>query len=189
MDIVKNLICLEKDQASVIRFRSDKLEFIKKDGEIDFPITIDFWDWWKKVVSYVDGDEVDLCFVYDKNYDLLQNDEILTNNVINSEKSSWKIEHIKSYFWELKPTYVNLLIVGPEQQECPLGQKNDVTSKRFQTNLDFKVLNVQNKTSKTSTTSTTSKTSKVAEETISVDDSDYTEFAKFFVDLIRRERG
>ena len=39
------------------------------------------------------------------------------------------------------------------------------------------------------TLSKTSTTSKVAEEAIPVDDSDYTEFAKFFVDLIRRERG
>ena len=68
MDIVKNIICLENDRASVIRLKSDKLEFVKKDGEIDFGISIDFWDWWKKVVSYVEGDEVDICFIFDKNY-------------------------------------------------------------------------------------------------------------------------
>lgn len=179
MDVVRNLICLENDRASVIRLKSDKLEFVKKDGEIEFPITIDFWMWWKQVVSYIDGDSVDICFVYDKKYDLLQEQTVLENNILNTENSSWKIQHIKSYFWELKPTYINLLIIGSEQQEYVLsGGKNSV-SRRFYTNLNFQACDVE-----------------VREEPENEEDSaaqmrekDYSEFAKFFVDLIRRERG
>ena len=180
MDIVKNLICLENDRASVIRFKSDKLEFVRKDGEIDFPITIDFWDWWKKVVSYIEGEPVDICFVYDKNYDLLQENEVIKNNIINSEESSWKVEHIKSYFWELKPTYLNLVIVGPEQQEYPLNGDKGAASRRFQTNLNFKVLNTKSKIPESGLEK---------DDTSQIQEDDYTEFAKFFVDLIRRERG
>lgn len=180
MDIVKNLICLENNKASVIRFKSDKLEFIKKDGEIDFPITIDFWEWWKRVVSYIDGDSVDICFVYDKNYDLLQENDVTRNNIINSEDSSWKVEHIKSYFWELKPTYLNLVIVGAEQQEYSLCGDKVTASRRFHTNLNFKVIN---------TTSNKSEKNIENDSTSQIAEDDYTVFAKYFVDLIRRERG
>ena len=159
---------------------SDKLEFVRKDGEIDFPITIDFWEWWKKVVSYIDGDPVDICFVYDKNYDLLQENDIIKNNIINSEESSWKVEHIKSYFWELKPTYLNLVIVGSEQQEYPLNGYKGAASRRFQTNLNFPVKKIK---------SNTSEVSLEKDNTSQIEEDDYTEFAKFFVDLIRRERG
>lgn len=179
MNIIKNLICLENDKASVIRFVSDKMEFIRKDGEVDFPITTDFWDWWKKVVSYIDGDPVDICFVYDKNYDLLQGNDIPKNNIINSEESAWKVEHIKSYFWELKPTYINLVIVGSEGQEYPLNKNTDATSRRFQTNLNFIVPKTKFNTTEMD----------IEKESISqIEDDDYTDFARYFVDLIRRER-
>lgn len=181
MGIVRNLICLENNRASVIRFMADKLEFVKKDGEIDFPITLDFWEWWEKVVSYIDGDSVDICFVYDKNYDLLkENNNIIKNNVINSEESRWKVEHIKSYFWELKPTYLNVVIVGPEQQEYPLNGDKGVVSRIFHTNLNFVVQK---------TKSNVSQMSSEKDSTSQIEEGDYTEFAKFFVDLIRRERG
>lgn len=180
MDIIKNLICLENDKASVIRFKSDKLEFVRKDGEIDFPITIDFWEWWKRVVSYVDGDPVDICFVYDKNYDLLQENDVTTNNIINSEDSSWKIEHIKSYFWELKPTYLSLVIVGLEQQEYVLSGDKGAASRRFYTNLNFSISNSKSKVPEVS----------VEKDSIpQIAEEDYSEFAKYFIDLIRRERG
>ena len=180
MEIIKNLICFENDKASVIRLKSDNLEFIKKDGEIEFPITIDFWEWWKRVVSYIEGDYIDICFVYDKNYDLLQENEITRNNIINFENSSWKLEHIKSYFWELKPTYINIVIVGSEEQEYALNGGKGVISRRFYTNLNFNVLNTKKNSSKTD--GEEANTSQIAED-------EYTEFAKYFVDLIRRERG
>lgn len=179
MDIVKNLICLENDRASVIRFMTDKLEFVRKDGEVDFPISIEFWDWWKRVASYIDGDPVDICFVYDKNYDLLKENDIIKNNIINSPKSRWKIEHIKSYFWELKPTYLNLVIVGPKQQEYPLNASHDTVSRRFQTNLNFRTFNSSLDTIEGGMDN---------DGDSQMREDDYTEFAKFFVDLIRRER-
>lgn len=180
MEIVKNLICLENDKASVIRFMSDKLEFIRKDGEIDFPITIDFWEWWKKVVSYIAGNPVDICFVYDKNYDLLQENDIIENNIINSKESKWKVEHIKSYFWELKPTYLNIVIAGPEHQEYPLNGNKGAASRRFHTNLNFAVKKIKSNVPEVDLEN---------DSAAQIEEDDYTEFAKYFVDLIRRERG
>lgn len=45
--MVKNIIFVENSNVSVVRLKKDRLEFLKKDGEIEFPITVDFWDWWK----------------------------------------------------------------------------------------------------------------------------------------------
>ena len=179
MDIVKNIICIENNRASVIRYKAGKLEFVKKDGEVDFPITIDFWEWWKRAVSYIDGEMVDICFVYDKSYDLLQDNEIVEKNILNSETSSWKIEHIKSYFWELKPTYINLTIVGPDEQEYILGGEKGAASRRFYTNLCFKSHSPKRER----------KENVDANSAEPINEDDYTEFAKYFIDMVRRERG
>lgn len=174
MNIICNLICLEKDRVSVIRLKDEKLEYVKKDGEIDFPITIDFWDWWKRVVSYVDEDSVDICFVFDKNYDLLLNNDVVKYNIINTKKSSWRKEYIKSYFWTLKPTYFNLVIVDPKEQEYVLNGDKKAFSKIFHTNLNFNFGSIKQKLTQDS----------VNEDTL----EEYSTFAKYFIDLIRSER-
>lgn len=190
MDIVKNIICLENDRASVIRLKSDKLEFVKKDGEIDFPITLEFWDWWKKVVSYIDGDAVDICFVYDKKYDLLQDNKILNNNIINSEESVWRIEHIKSYFWELKPTYLHLAIGNPDNQEYVLGSAESSNIRRFSTNLAFKISKVGiEETMECEGMRYEDMECGKMDQVLEVEKGEYSKFARFFVDLINRERG
>lgn len=184
MEPIRNLICLDRDRASVIRLKNDEMQFVKKDGEVDFPITVDFWEWWKRVVSYVDGDPVDLCFVYDKNYDLLQENDVIENNILNAQESAWKFEHIKHYFWELKPTYINLMIVGENQQECALDGDKSIANRRFYTNLDFKVQNVRTKPSK----EVPVEVEEHSEEE-PLEEADITPFAKYFRDLIRKERG
>jgi hypothetical protein len=179
MDMIKNLICIENSIISVIRLKSDKLEFLKKDGEVEFPITIDFWDWWKKAISYIEGDSVDMCFVYDKDYDILREDFITQNNILNTEESSWNIKWINSYFWQLKPTYVNVSIIGSENQEFVLGGGTASKSgKRFYTNLNF---SAESKSQKKATDGN--------EGVETIDEDDYSPVAKFFIDMIRRERG
>lgn len=179
MGIIKNLICIENNRASVIRLKSDKLEFVKKDGEIDFPVTIDFWDWWKRVASYVNGDAVDICFIYDKPYDLLQVNDITKNNIINSDESSWKFEHIKSYFWELKPIYFNLQIVGLEQQECVISGNKGPACRSFYTNLNFNEQDIKH---------ISSAKKEDGDKSSQITEDEYSKFAQYFVDLIRRER-
>ena len=36
----KNIIYLENGMVSLIRHKGDKIEFIKRDGEIDFPVSL-----------------------------------------------------------------------------------------------------------------------------------------------------
>lgn len=185
MECIRNLICLEDDIVSVIRFRSEELEFVKKDGETEFPVTDDFWTWWKGVVSYIEGDPVDICFVYDKEYALLQENEIIDNNIINTENSVWKINHIKQYFWNLKPTYFSLNIIGLRQQKYSINDSGTGIPRQFCTNLDF---DTNTKSIKSKNKDKEYKAENVS-EVKTIDDEEYSDFAKYFIDLIRRERG
>lgn len=170
---------------SVIRLKNGRLEFLKKDGEWEFPITLDFWDWWKKAISYIDGDSVDICYIYDKDYDFLHEEFVENNNALNTEGSSWNLEYIKSYFWKLKPTYFSISIIGLSEQEYNLGGDGSTSKyrKRFYTNLNFKATEVAN--------IKVGAEEKLNAEVVSkpIDENDFSPVAKFFVDMIRRERG
>ena len=41
--VKKNIIFIEKDTISVIRHKGNKIEFIKKDGEVYFEVFEGFW--------------------------------------------------------------------------------------------------------------------------------------------------
>ena len=183
MDMTKrNIIFLENGRASVIRHYGQKIEFIKRDGEIDFPITVDFWDWWKKAVSFIDDDDdADFCFIYDKQYDLLNDTFLLGLKLVDSQDSVWDIKYIKSFFWELKPTYFSVVLFGKAKQEYVLGDNNyDVSmQKRFYTNLNVSNFKHGKKVEINQDV--------VDEPTIS--DEDVSPIAKYFIDLIRKERG
>ena len=98
--VKRNLIVLEKDIVSVIR-HTGKLEYIKKEGEYEFPISVDFWNWWKKALSYLpDEDELDICFVYDKEYDLLSEEFYMNAKKVEKNESIWNVEYIKTFFWK-----------------------------------------------------------------------------------------
>lgn len=180
--MIKNMIFLEKNNASVIRHRGDKLEFIKKDGEVDFPITIDFWEWWKRAVSYVNGDKVDLCLIYDKEYDLLQDSFLGNLEKVSKEETVWNEEYIKSFFWELKPTYFNVCLSGPDGENFYLEDNNNpIQQKRYYTNiiLDTKKCIAKEKEENPK------KENKALNP---IDENDISPIAKYFVDLIHSER-
>lgn len=182
--MVKNIIFVENSIVSVVRLKNDRLEFLKKDGEIEIPVTIDFWDWWKKSLSYIDDDEVDICYIYDKDYDFLYEEFVQKMNVLNTEKSSWNLGWVKEYFWKLKPTYFSISIVGLNEQEYNLGGDGSSSKfrKRFYTNLNFngieKMENVNH-----------SQIDEIETSEELIDEDDFSPVAKFFIDMIRRERG
>lgn len=183
--MVKNIIFVENSNVSVIRLKKDRLEFLKKDGEVEFPITVDFWDWWKMSLSYIDGDEVDICYVYDKDYDFLSEEFIQNSNILNTEDSSWNLGWIKEYFWKLKPTYFNISIIGLNEQEYNLGGDGSSTKfrKRFYTNLNFKGNEKSDNLNQNDSLADGDATADL------IDEDDFSPVAKFFIDMIRRERG
>lgn len=182
--MVKNIIFIENSNVSVIRLKKDRLEFLRKDGEVEFPLTVDFWDWWKKSLSYIDRDEVDICYIYDKDYDILHEKFVQEMNILNSEESSWNLHWIKEYFWKLKPTYFSITIVGLSEQEYSLGGDDSTAKfrKKFYTNLDFnRGAQAELKNKKT--------TRDIESSSEQITDEDFSPVAKYFIDMIRRERG
>lgn len=178
--MIRNMIYIEKDMISVVRLKGDKIEFVKQDGEIDFPVTTDFWDWWKRAVSYIDNDMVDICIVYDKDYDILQHN-ILKNNIVNFENSTWSIEQIKEYFWNIKPTYFNISITGINKQEYIISKKDEMNCRKFFTNIYIEEkIELEKKIEENIDT---------LESKDTINESEYSDFARFFRELIRRERG
>lgn len=180
-NIIKNIIYLENGKVSVIRHKGDHIEFIRKDGEIDFPITLDFWTWWQRAVSYIEGDGADLCFIYDKQYDLLTDIFLKSLKQVSHDKSVWDIKYIKQFFWKLRPTYFNVCMIGLDGQEFFLSENklSNATQKVFYTNLAFpsKYLEKNNDSEEK------------MQENIEIDENDISDIAKYFVDLIRKERG
>ena len=158
------------------------MAFIKKDGEVDFPVTVDFWDWWKKAVSYIETrDEADFCFIYDKDYDLLH-DEFLENiNQVSDKDSIWDINYVKNFFWELKPIYFSVCLIDQNGEEYYLNGKksSNIAQKRFYTNLVFSVKESANANGN----------SESEDDIVPIDEGNISDVAKYFVDLLRKERG
>ena len=185
MAMIKNIIFVEKSIVSVIRLKKDSLEFLKKDGEIEFPLTVDFWDWWKRSLSYIEGNKVDICYIYDKDYDFLCEEFVQEVNVLNTVESSWNLGWIKEYFWKLKPTYFNISIMGLNEQEYSLGGDGSSTKfrKRFYTNLNFK----EEQRSDFDNQGADSLNNYAP--SVLIDEDYVSPIAEYFRDMIRRERG
>ena len=61
--MIKNLFVINQGKIALFRLHDNRLEEIKKEGEIFFDLTDGFWGWWVGGVDYVSGDSIDLCFV------------------------------------------------------------------------------------------------------------------------------
>lgn len=178
--VKKNIIFIEKNTVSVIRHKGNTIEFIKKDGEIDFDIFEDFWEWWKNAVSYLKDDETDLCFIYDKDYKLLHDEFLNEIKMVDPSETIWNVNYIKNFFWELKPTYFSVCLVAPSGIETLLGsdkaKKN--MQKRFYTNMEFSRME--------KSISDNNLKNENGEE---IKEDEISSIAKFFTDLLRKERG
>ncbi len=184
--VKKNIIFLEKNMVSLIRHKGDKIEFIKKDGETDFEVSDNFWKWWKEAVSYLPDDETDLCFIYDKDYELLHDDFLNEVKKVEFKDSVWNINYIRSFFWELKPTYFNVCLVDRADREIYLSgnEGKSVSVKKFYTNMEFDGASIFSCELKDD-----GEIQNGNENVEKIDESEISDIAKYFVDLIRKERG
>ena len=69
--MIKNLFVINQGKIALFRLHDNRLEEIKKEGEIFFDLTDGFWGWWVGVVDYVSGDSLDLCFVWNKEQSII----------------------------------------------------------------------------------------------------------------------
>lgn len=177
--IKKNIVYLENGKASLIRYRGGNFEFIKKDGEIEFPIeeNFDFWSWWKNAVSYLENqDEADICFIYDKEYDLLYDTFFNDINQVSEQNSFWNLKNIQKFFEDFKQIDAKICLLDKNGTEYFFGESlfRTISVKRFYTNLSFSKNKFQ-------------KHDKNSEQKQS-EENDFSDIAKYFVDLIKKER-
>ncbi len=122
----EHLFFVKDNQVTVYRFWKDKEKFehLRRDGSITYPITEDFWEWWKEAVDYSedsekeeDSDQVDFCFIYDKE-NILISDSFLENVVKKKEESLWNRKVIRAFFEEIvESTHVELHYAN-DKVEC-----------------------------------------------------------------------
>ncbi|WP_291946873.1 hypothetical protein [Campylobacter sp.] len=90
--MIRNLFLIDNEKIAVFKYRNEKIEAIKREGEIFFTINEDFWIWWEKIVEYVKDDELDLCFVWNKKNELIFNHSFFVENL---EDTIWNISIVK----------------------------------------------------------------------------------------------
>lgn len=69
MKVFQYLFFLYQDTVTVIaydKYGEKKFSYITAQGEKKFPVTDDFWSWWKGQTSYISGELIDFCFIYDR---------------------------------------------------------------------------------------------------------------------------
>lgn len=144
MEVYKYLFFLDNGRITVITYNknnSKKFSCVTKEGEKEFPITEDFWEWWKDAVCYIEGGVMDFCFIYDIEYSILSAGFI--KNAIKPAKSFWT-HNIIEEFLKAMPEYAYINLTGCNGKLFPLGNINILTSntaKMFYTNIEYKGMN------------------------------------------------
>lgn len=133
------LFFLDHGKIAVIYYNSQskrKLNYEPNAGENTFPIKEDFWTWWKNAASYSDGEEVDFCFIYDTEYEILRDEFIRTVN--QTKKSCWNRQIIGEFFREMM-VYSHVVLYMENGKEWRFDQQNiefmDNSLRTFYTNL------------------------------------------------------
>lgn len=93
---------IENGYVAVYRFfKRREFRCLKRDGLIQFPVTEDFWNWWKTSAEYVEEtDQMDFCFLCDQVENIIMSNVFLdlTNQV---KKSCWNKKLIGKFFEEI----------------------------------------------------------------------------------------
>ena len=93
--MIKHLILLQNQKVALFRIHNNEMEPILKEGEKIFALKEDFWEWWQDAAEYMQGDPVDICFVFDKPHPLIQESAFYTPL---NEQSQWTQENILEVF-------------------------------------------------------------------------------------------
>lgn len=147
--IFENLFFIENEQVTVFRFfkESKKFEYLKRDGLKQYPITDDFWTWWKETSDYVeDKDKLDFCFIYDHESIITKDTNI--NSVIQQDNSCWTLEVIDSFFEEMvDSTHIELYLPNGRKKKfdkpCQIMGGKFNTKKKLYTNIIFNMGSVE----------------------------------------------
>lgn len=172
-EIYEYLFFIENEYVTVYQFLKGKkkFEYLKRDGSVSYPITKDFWEWWKRASDYVEEvDKLDFCFIYDTD-NILISDPFLKNMDMVAEKSCWDKEAVKSFFNEMvENTHIELCL--PDGKVESFDKENQLfggalnVKKKFFTNIEIESSN----------------------DSVVMDKNGISPFALYFQELRRREK-
>lgn len=87
--VYRYLMVFEEGQVTVVEYSAgtrEKIRYVTNQGERVFPVSGDFWTWWKNAVSYLEGEPVDFCFLYDRDYEVLRHGFGIASNTCWNER-------------------------------------------------------------------------------------------------------
>jgi hypothetical protein len=109
--IHKYIFYHQGNQIQTFHFRDQHFELISYKGDKFYSAGSDsFWDWWKKNVSFIDGeDEIDFCFLGDEV-------EFQPKPLLRTAgKSGWSLKEIEGFISEYIPNSKVKLIQGANE--------------------------------------------------------------------------
>ncbi len=135
--VYRYLILFEKGQVTVADYERKQgkgMAYITREGEKTFPVTDDFWSWWKDAVSYIAGEPVDLCILYDKDPGILE------HHMETVKVSAWNRENVEEYIMAMTD-YSLIGVVTADGRELMFKKRDqmfsDHTVAGFCTNLSL----------------------------------------------------
>lgn len=135
------LFFLNNEKITVIEYdreREKKFKYLSNKGEKTFFITDEFWEWWSNAVSYVEGQSVDFCFIYDKVYDI-SNDEFV-RRLPKVQESCWTRLAIKNFLTTMLG-YDDIILRDSCGHELHVRKSEyrhlDSSQKMFYTNMEY----------------------------------------------------
>lgn len=141
MEVYQYLFFMDNGFITVITYNknnSTKFSCVTREGEKTFPVTEDFWEWWKDAVCYIEGGAMDFCFIYDIEYSILSASFI--KDAIKPAKSFWTYNRIMG-FLKAMPEYAYINLTDCKGKIFPLPGS---PSKAFYTNIEYKYKNKNN---------------------------------------------
>lgn len=94
--VYRYLFFLYNGEVTVINFEKHgqkKFCYEKREGEKCFPISDDFWDWWKRAAAYINGEPVDFCFLFDN-----REYSVLSHDFVQAESTCWTRKVVEDFF-------------------------------------------------------------------------------------------
>lgn len=123
--MIEGLFVINEGQIAIYMIKNKELEMIKKEGDSLFSIEKFSWEFWRDKVEFIEGDTLDLCFIYDREYQGITDSEFCPKNF---KSKSWDINSIILALEDLK---ISARIKDSEGKEFG----NSKATKIFYTNL------------------------------------------------------
>ena len=121
------------------RIIGEKYEMIKDNGSIPKVYDKNYWDWWKKKVSYFD-EECDILIIH-------SDDLEIDKNLNQNKNKEWNSQNLTIFLRELQRIEIPLEFISYDDENQILKLKIDGEIKEFGTNKKIKFAQEEQKNS------------------------------------------